>query len=166
MQKRTPIDGFRCRYSLRPPQWPPSPSEKHQLSAADGLRALCRAPAREVLWGTPPRSRSDPGQHRYLWVIDANGIPYIRESPIQAICHRLPKHTNLTGGGSAYLGGELWFGSCTHLYVSGGSGRYPPIDSGQLDCAVQVFRDFGYHVTSLGWDEGTDSARRFREEAA
>lgn len=119
-----------------------------------------------MVWlGTPPYSRTDQGEHRYLWVIDANGIPYIHESPIQTICGNPPKHTNLTGGGKAYLGGELWFHSYTHLYVSGGSGRYPPINGDQLDCAVQVFRDFDYNVTSLGWDEGTDTARRYREQA-
>lgn len=163
---RLSIEEFRCRYCLRSPQRPSSPSEQRRLSKADGLRVLCHAPARGVLLGAPPYSRIDQGKHRYLWVIDANGIPYIRESPIQAICNDKPKHTNLTGGGEAYLGGELWFKSCTDLYVSGGSGRYPPIDGDQLDCAVQVFRDFDYDVTSLGWDEGTDTARRYREEAS
>ena len=162
---RLRINEFRRRYRLRPPERPPSLSEKRRLSEVDGLRALCRAPACMVSLGTPPRSRTD-GENRYLWVIDANGIPYIHESPVQAICNNLPKHTNLTGGGEAYVGGELWFVSETHLYVSGGSGRYPPIDGGQLDCAVQVFRDFDYDVTSLGWDEGTGGARRYLEETA
>ena len=106
-------------------------------------------------------------QNCYLWVIDdANGIPYVRETSISSIGGNFPKHTNLTGGGKAYLGGELWFDSCNSLYVSGGSGRYPPVDCVQLDCAVQVFRDFGYDVTSLGWDEETDTARRYRERIA
>ena len=64
----------------------------------------------------------------------------------------LPKHTNLTGGGEAYVGGELWFASNDSLYVSGGSGRYPPIDSRQLEQAVGVFRHYGYEARSLGWD--------------
>ena len=160
------IDEFRRRYSLQRPRRLPSPLEQCQLSEADGLRVLCHAPARAVSLGTPPYSRTDQGEHRYLWVIDVNGIPYIHEAPVQAIRDNLPKHTNLTGGGEAYLGGELWFDSHTHLYVSGGSGRYPPINDGQLNCAVQVFRDFDYDATSLGWDEGTGSARRYREEAA
>ena len=160
------IEEFRRRYYLRDPEKSSSPSEQQRLSEDDGLRVLCRAPARGVSLGAPPYSRTNQGKHRYLWVIDANRIPYIRESPIQAICNALPKHTNLTGGGKAYLGGELWFKSCTYLYVSGGSGRYPPIDGDQLDCAVQVFRDFCYDVTSLGWDEGADAAMRYREEAA
>lgn len=157
------LDDFRCRYLLRCPEKKSPPQNwKRQLASADGLRVLKHAPAQGVSLGTPRSSRTD-GKHCYLWVIDANGIPYIHESPIQAICGNLPKHTNLTGGGKAYLGGELWFETDSCLCVSGGSGRYPPIDSDQLDCAVRVFRDFGYDVTSLGWDAGTGKAKRYRE---
>ena len=163
---RLPLDDFRRRYSLRRPEWEPPLQESQQLVPADGLRVLDRAPAQAVSLGTPPSSRTEPGANRYLWVIDANGIPHVREAPIPSIAGKLPKHTNLTGGGTAYLGGELWFESNSCLCVSGGSGRYPPIDGIQLDCAIQVFTDFGYDVTSLGWDEEADTAKRYREQAA
>ena len=163
---RLPLDDFRRRYSPRHPKWEPLPQEKRQLVPADGLRVLDRAPAQAVSLGTPSYSRTECDPKRYLWIIDANGIPYIREAPIASVAGEKPKHTNLTGGGKAYLGGELWFESNSCLWVSGGSGRYPPIDGVQLDCAVQVFRDFGYDVTSLGWDAGTDKAKRYREQAA
>lgn len=94
------------------------------------------------------------------------GIPYVIEMPIAAIGVSLPKHTNLTGGGEAYLGGELWFASASSLYVSGGSGRYRPIDSAQLAEATDVFRSFGYNVTSLGWDYVMDEAKRNLEDGA
>lgn len=161
---RLSIDDFRRRYSLRGPERPPLPHESRQLVAADGLHVLDCAPARAV--GTPPYSRTEPSANRYLWVIDANGIPYIREASILSIANEMPKHTNLTGGRAAYLGGELWFESESCLCISGGSGRYPPTDGVQSDCAVQVFRGFGYEVTSWGWDEGTDTAKRYREQAA
>ena len=76
-----------------------------------------------------------------------------------------PKHTNLTGGDKAYLGGEVWFESDTALYISGGSGRYPPQNPDQLDEAVRVFESFGYRVASLGWDEIYGNPRRFLETA-
>ena len=101
----------------------------------------------------------DDRTNRYLWVIDTRGVPYTLDAPISAI-GAVPKHTNLTGGGQAYLGGELWFVSGTAVYISGGSGRYPPIDAAQLDEAAQVFRAFGYDVTSLGWDSQRGQARR------
>ena len=164
---RLPLDDFRRRYSLRRPEKKSPPQDwKRQLVPADGLRVLDRAPAQAISLGTPPPSRTEPGANCYLWVIDVNGISYIREAPIASIAGEKPKHTNLTGGGKAYLGGELWFESDSCLWVSGGSGRYPPIDGVQLDCAVRVFRDFGYGVTSLGWDAGTDKAKRYREQAA
>ena len=74
------------------------------------------------------------------------------EIAIVSIGDILPKHSNLTGSGEAYLGGELWFTSASSLYVSGGSGRYPPLNAAQLEEAVEVFESFGYEVTSLGWD--------------
>ena len=166
MPKGLPIDDFRSRYCLRPPERSPLPWENRRLTAADGFRLLGRAPARAIRLGTLPSSRDEQGANRYLWVIDANGIPYVREAPIQSIGGNVPKHTNLTGGRRAYLGGELWFASHSRLYVSGGSGRYPPVDRAQLDCAFRVFRDFDYDVVSLGWDEGTDTARRYLEQAA
>ena len=163
------LDEFRRRYSPRPPRLRSSfsESELRKLTEVDGLRMLDHAPAPEdILLGTPPRSRTANGRHRYLWVIDLNGVPYIREMFIHALegnSDNLPKHTNLTGGGPAYLGGELWFESRAELYVSGGSGRYRPKSESQLDDAVAVFRGFGYDVTSLGWDGGP---RRFLEPFA
>ncbi len=47
------------------------------------------------------------------------------------------------------------------MYVSGGSGRYPPADARQLADAVDVFRSYGYKVTSLGWDIESGYANRF-----
>ena len=88
------------------------------------------------------------------------GIPYVLEAPLPFLNGKLPKHTNLTLGGRAYLGGELWFSDRSSLFLSGGSGRYPPIDAGQLDDAAQVFEYYGYRVNSLGWDDDTDRAER------
>ena len=95
-----------------------------------------------------------------MWVIDDTGIPYIREIPLAALHDRLPKHTNLTAGGVAYVGGELWFADYNCLFVSGGSARYPPRSAEHLDDAVQVFAFYGYGVTNLGWDIDNDTAQR------
>ena len=98
--------------------------------------------------------------NRYLWVIDRQGIPYIIERPLSHIGGIDPKHTNLTGGEDAYVGGELWFSDNSRLFVSGGSGRYHPIDAKQLSYAVRVFESYQYRVTSLGWDFKNDRAWR------
>ncbi len=157
------LDDFRCRYTPGPPRSFSGPREMVRLQEKDGLRFLQFAPATGVSTGTPPRSLKDRSTNRYLWVIDKDGIPYIIESRVPVIDSK-PKHTNLTGGGDAYLGGEVWFKSFSSLYVSGGSGRYPPRDVRQLEKAGQVFESFGYAVIPLGWDYGTGRAKRYLEE--
>ena len=157
------LDDFRGRYSLRAPKFISSSQEMKLLEAGDGLRLLQTAPATGISRGRPPSSLDDPGVSRYLWVIGPRGIPYIIESPVFTLGSELPKHTNLTGGSEAYLGGELWFASSATLYVSGGSGRYPPLDESQLEEAAQVFHAYGYEVTSLGWNQSTGYARRVLE---
>lgn len=161
------LDGFRSRYDLR---LPPSELIRNQrevvrLDLNGGLRLLGSAPATDILVGSPPSSLTDEPTNRYLWVIDERGIPYIIEAPIAAIDYELPKHTNLTGGGEAYLGGEMWFTSTISIYISGGSGRYPPLCGLQLEDATGVFNAFGYNVTSLGWDENAGRALRLLEAA-
>lgn len=155
------LDGFRRRHPLRPPGWTPEPSEAVRLNASDGLMVLQPAPATNVIYGTPPKSRSDK-TNKYLWVIDERGVPYVFEVRVARI-GALPKHTNLTGGGAACLGGEMWFESNTALYISGASGRYPPKNATQLEEAIQVFKSFGYRVDSLGWDEEQGWAKRLLE---
>ena len=158
------LDCFRGRYAPRSPQLPSDdPHQDIQLGADLGFRLLGPAPAVDVSFGSPPASRSDAGSNRYLWVIDERGIPFVLESRLAAVGSNLPKHTNLTGGGRAYLGGEMWFDSPVALYVSGGSGRYPPWDHRQLEAAVQVFASFGYEAGSLGWDHVARRAKRYRE---
>ena len=154
------LDDFRSGYDLHPPKSPPSKREAVQLDSDTGLRLLEPAPATDILVSNPPSSLADDTTKRYLWVIDERGIPYIIESPIAVIGYKLPKHTNLTGGGDAYLGGEMWFASTMSIFVSGGSGRYPPLDGCQLEEATGVFKAFGYEVTSLGWNEDTGRANR------
>ena len=177
------LDAFRGRHDLRVPNFIRHRCETIRLEPKDGLRLLGPAPAMDVLTGTPPSSSNETFKtNRYLWVIDIRGIPYIIEAPrevrsdslqtphdpavtVPIIGHALPKHTNLTEGGEAYLGGEMWFTSSTALYISGGSGRYPPTDRRQLEEATRVFQAFGYGVASLGWDDAIGRARRVLDAA-
>ncbi len=74
--------------------------------------------------------------------------------------NREPKHTNLTAGGEAYIGGELWFRNHQSIYLSGGSGRYPARTEQHLADAVKVFEGYGYDVQSLGWNREMNKAKR------
>ena len=155
------LDDFRSLYESRPPKWKPDPIEKVPMCAA---MLLPEAPAIGMSLGRPGRSREIPGANTYIWVIDENGIPYVLDVGLPELGGNNPKHTNLTAGGSAYLGGEMWFETADALWVSGGSGRYHPVSEDQLGDSVRVFQDFGYSVSSLGWDQERDRARRFLEE--
>lgn len=153
---------FRGQYQARGPYIKPQGDEAVQLTPSSGFRLLPVAPAQNVVLGYPPKARQ--GSHnRYLWVINYAGIPFIQEISIPALNGQMPKHTNLTGGRPAYIGGELWFETDARLFVSGGSGRYPPDGAGQLADSVGVFESYQYAVTSLGWDEEIDKARRILE---
>ena len=158
------LNEFRSRHRLRLPDVSliRGQQELAGLTASDGLRLLTPAPVTDVQRGKPGPSRNEH-VNTYLWVIDTRGLPYVFEAPISKIGAACPKHTNLTGGSKAYLGGEMWFTSTWALYISGASGRYPPKDNGQLEEAAQVFESFGYQVISLGWDDATGKAKRILE---
>lgn len=135
---------------------------EHELepaSQADGLSTLNQSPADGPELGVPRRSADESGQSCYLWVIDARGVPYIAEGPRTGA--KFPfKHTNLTGGGEASIGGEAWFSDPLTLYISGSSGRYPPDSANHLRQAEELIRRAGFTIRSLGWDEDTGQPRR------
>lgn len=88
---------------------------------------LEKAPVSDVKFGHPPTLSKDsmePESNTYIWVIDSSGIPYVIELPMPILGNKEPKHTNLTSGERAYVGGQLWFHSEHCMYVSGGSGRF------------------------------------------
>lgn len=156
------LDEFRGYYQPRKPTKIDYPHESKEIESKDGLAFLRRAPASGVKFGNPQKLE-DPVRNTYLWVIDYRGIPYLIESRMDILDRHLPKHTNLTGGKSAYIGGELWFSDANSIFVSGGSGRFPPLNEQQLDAAIGVFSSFKYTVKSLGWNRGTDLAMRHLE---
>lgn len=153
---------FRERYQARGPCIPSQGGQAVLLPLSGGFRLLPVAPAQDVAFGYPPKTRHD-SLHRYLWVINDDGIPFVLEIPIDALNGEKPKHTNLTGGCRAYIGGELWFETDRRIFVSGGSGRYKPEGEGQLADAVGVFESYQYAVTSLGWNMDTDEPKRSLE---
>jgi hypothetical protein len=83
----------------------------------------------------------------FLWVIDDNdSIKMIRETTRNALRTHDPYvcHTNLTGAGKAYLGGELFFCEDGNIYVSPKSDRYGWPSPQQWQAALNYFRRIGY----------------------
>lgn len=118
--------------------------------------------ADEMVPGPHP---GDPGS-RHLWVMGPDGIPVVLESVPELrppMLHLgVAKHTNLTGGDPACCGGEAWVHEVDegHLFLNGGSGRYPARTPEELAEAVSVFESFGYTVTSAGWSYENDWPER------
>lgn len=153
------LKSFRSQYTSRDPKVNMIKSKNEVKQVQSDL--LGTAPTTTTALGTPPRSRQDSREGCHLWVIDERGVPYLLERPMPECGGLPPKHTNLTGGAAAWIGGEVWFKNASALYVSGGSGRYPPESAEQLEAAVDVFRAHSYTVRSLGWDDETGFPRRF-----
>ena len=153
---------FRSLYQLRAPCYPRGRIES-QCRQISGYQLLKEAPATNFQQGYPPLSDDEKGTHTYIWVIDSRGVPYIIEAGTPELEWEPPKHTNLTGGREAYVGGELWFRSDGYLFVSGGSGRYPPLSERQLEDVVKVFEAFDYEVRSLGWKKQSGPLRHLEE---
>lgn len=137
------------------------------LTHEDGVVKLGDGGAVEAL----AQAACKPGTRdgRCLWVIAAESVPSIVEVAPNVrvpLTSGVAKHTNLTGGGLASCGGECWVDPsvANRLWVTGGSGRYPPRSPEHLDDAVAVIRRLGYDVMCAGWSTDNDCAERvFRE---
>jgi hypothetical protein len=153
-RRQMKLDEFVAKYPAFPSRRAPAhPDEHRPLRPADGVLELEQPPL------SGPQGDAGDSRTRHLWVF-ALSIPYILESAPMAtpkLATGFAKHTNLTGGGLASCGGELWIDSAEegHLYVNGSSGRYGPRTKAQLEDAVEVFKKCGFRVTSFGWDDDT-----------
>ena len=146
-------------YLRRPDGSDHPPTELEPVTAADGLWCLDGVPV-PAPQGSPRRSQDDSGENCHLWVIDDRGRLCISEAPVAGLRSDKRKHTNLTGGGDASVGGEVWFGEAAQIYLSGSSGRYPPKNKAHLEEAEVLFSAVGFEVHPLGWDPVAGTPRR------
>ena len=87
----------------------------------------------------------------FLWVIDSESIKIIWELTPNAkrgasrpekpyVCH-----TNITGSGKAYIGGEMYFCENGEIYVNFSSDRYGYVATqGKKKMAIQYIKDCNY----------------------
>lgn len=134
-------------------------AELEAVRPTDGLWYLNEVPPMAPK-GAPRSTHQDDGENCHLWVIDGRGRPCISEAPVARLGEGKLRHTNLTGGQNASIGGEAWFGEMPRIYISGSSGRYPPRDQMHLKDAERLFGAVGFDVVSLGWDMETDKPQR------
>lgn len=137
-----------------PDKQPNNDDELKQLGPEHGVRLLT-APPLEAEVRAVPQKKGDPGFH--VWVMRPTEIPYVlaRGAIARSLASGEVKHSNLTGGGLASCGGELWVDpvDATQVYLNGCSGRYGPQSAQQLNDAVAVIEMLGLRVESFGWNE-------------
>ncbi|SRR6266446_4229799 len=86
----------------------------------------------------------------FLWVIDETSIKIIREktpNPARTLKQEYVCHTNLTGWGKAFAGGELFFGRAGEVYINPFSDRYGGerlFHGKRWPTVVRYFRRVGY----------------------
>ena len=129
------------------------------VNSADGLLFLNGVPP-DAPMGSPRLAQDDDGENCHLWIIDDRGRPCISHAPLERLGNGKLHHTNLTGGASALIGGEIWFDEMPRIYLSGSSGRYPPNGPSHLEAAEQLFSAVGFDVLSLGWDDEAEKPHR------
>ena len=163
------LEGYRNAYPAREPYLGTmqNDDELKQFGPEDGRGEMSIAPATGVVQGNPPDGRGS-SENKYLWAIEPEGVPSVLEDgPAgKAVARGYASHTNLTGGGLAHCGGELWFRDVNSFWLSGSSGRYRPRSGEELAAVVASFRKSGYAVASFGWDgEAGRPAKFLRGEA-
>lgn len=147
---------FRKSYPLRAPRYIRNLDEEKLLPSSEGRMRFPEEVEGRVHLSDVPRSLSQRG-NTYLWVVAANEVPFALESVEfgKKLKNGEIKHPNLTGGGHAHCGGELWFIEERKLLLSASSGRYGPQSEQEMDDVALAFKNEGFEVASLGFDEDT-----------
>jgi hypothetical protein len=160
----TSFEPYRKKYASRGPNLANKrfDDELRQLTIAEGLNELAPPPCTAAKTGAPPSMAKEAESTKYLWVVAPSTVPFALELLANAKLQRgRLSHTNLTGGGRAHCGGEMWFTDVSIIVMNGGSGRYPPRSMDELDDVAKAFKAVGYKVAHMGWDEDTNTPARF-----
>ena len=155
---------YRTKYASRDPDLSNMrfADELRLLTPADGYEELSFPPCAAAKTGAAPRKEREAEVTKYLWVVAPTAVPFALEllPDVRFERGRL-SHTNLTGGGPAHSGGEMWFTDHSIIIMNGGSGRYPPRSVDELDEVAKAFKSVGYKVAHMGWDNETSSPARY-----
>jgi hypothetical protein len=156
---RQAFDAFRGQFPPRPPDSAliRNEDEKREMTTSDGLKLLQDGPvgADAGSPSAPPRLTPAHKADAYLWAVRPSDVCHAYENCAfgRSLETGVIKHTNLTGGGAASSGGELLFLKNDTIVVNGCSGRYGPRSKDEMDKVVVAFRQSGYRVWSMGYDD-------------
>ena len=135
-----------------------------QMEAGDGLAHWVDGPIEAP--GLEPADRPellDSSDGLRLWVVTPNHVLHAAES-----CEfgrrrgaGAAKHSNLTGGGEAFAGGELMFLDPATIAITGSSGRYRLRAAEEMTAIERAFAESGYNVWSMGYNQDTNRPNLF-----
>lgn len=99
----------------------------------------------------------------HLWVVRIQDCVHAQEYGAfgKKLGNGCIKHTNLTGGDSAFAGGELLWVGDQEVIVNGCSGRYGPQSAEEMAVAAKSFAKAGYRTWSTGYDHGSGHCFKF-----
>lgn len=131
------------------------------LTSEEGLLSWEDGSGAEIAT-TPPEIEPAPAE-AHLWAVTHEDVVHAPElCPFGADreAGRI-KHSNLTGGGDAYCGGELLVLNDNTVVINGCSGRYRMRDAAEMRAVASAFRGSGYNVWSMGWNTDVDRPAMF-----
>jgi hypothetical protein len=139
------------------PRITPTADELKMMTEAQGLKSWIDGEAPKGAAAPQPVPVPDESypERQQLWVVRQEDVVCAHEHCDfgKTLENGVIKHTNLTGGASAFSGGELVPLDGGTMMISGRSGRYGPRTSEELFAVARAFADSGYGVWLVGWDE-------------
>lgn len=159
------FDRYRGNWSLQNmhPECARYSGDTEVLTTADGLNHWHDGvPAVTGTASVVPDIGKSP-KNKQLWVVVSDDVLTAAEDCDFGACRGAGavKHSNLTGGGSAYCGGELIFLDTCTIVINGCSGRYRLRNEKEYDDVIKAFKNSGYNVWSMGYDSDTNQPNRF-----
>jgi len=127
-----------------------------QMGAEDGLTGWVDGPIESP--GPEPEGKPElpekPNGQR-LWVVTKEHVLHAREACDFGAKRGAgaAKHSNLTGGGRAFVGGELVFLNEATIGITGSSGRYRLRSGKEMAAIERAFVNSGYNVWSMGYNQ-------------
>jgi hypothetical protein len=151
---------FRASFGLRKMRIKPANQDQmRQMEVSDGLGLWHDGPAdQNATQGAlkPPVLTYDEVKDRItLWAVRPADVPCALESCDfgKGLKSGVIKHSNLTGGAAAHCAGELVILDDETILLNGSSGRYGPETVAELNAVAKAFKNSGYKVWCMGFDE-------------
>src|SRR5579859_4675172 len=166
---RTDIAFSKYRDAYKPDQ-PMNPEARRydgdvdQMNSGDGLMHWVDGPVQSV--GIEPELKPELTEHpqdQRLWVVTKEHVLYALEACDFGAEREAgtAKHSNLTGGGRAFAGGELVILDEATVAITGWSGRYRLRSGAEMAAIERAFVESGYNVWSMGYNQDVNRPNVF-----